>query len=239
MAVLLRGTKPNIMSHTPSLLMLVVLLSNSGCCKLFDCDRPCPPEPKENTCCDSPSNTPGFTGGNDPGLPGNTTISASDIAVLVERTSVSVNADDAWVLSTEIAVDNGNNSTHLGDTHALVLLPADCQVKSVIATNWNGTPARWTQCRGYITVDLDQLNPAAPKVGVPARIDVVVARSEYEHSDGQPGFAVFAYSGRPDMRPDNNYWWWANTTNKGHTDTPLEGARWFPMAQPGPSRADL
>jgi len=165
-----------------------------------------------------------------------TKISASDIAVLVEKTSVMVDENNSWILRTEIAVDNGNNSTHLGDTHVLILLPADCQVERVIATNWNRSTAKWTQCRGYIDVELDQLSPNAPKVGLPARIEVVVARSEYEHSDGLPGFAVFAYSGRPDMRPDNNYWWWMNTTNKGHTGSPLSGATWFPATQPTPSR---
>ncbi|MBK8950953.1 MAG: hypothetical protein IPM68_19450 [Flavobacteriales bacterium] len=131
-------------------------------------------------------------------------------------------------METAIAVDNGNNSTKLGDTHALIMLPADCMVDEVVATNPDGTAARWTQCQGYIDIELDQLDPDSARIGPAAAIAVYVHRSTYT-SDCQPAFAVFAYSGMPDHVPGNNYWWWRKHCS-------IEGVTSHPTEQPLPTK---
>lgn len=224
------------MSHMRPLVLLLILVSMTGCCKLLNCDHPCPPDPEPIACCEQVANKPGFTGGNLPGMHDTTKISASDIAVLVDRTTVSVSESGQWILSTAIAVDRGNNSTEPGDTHAHILLPADCEVLRVTALNADSTEAAWTQCKAYIDVELAQLDPDDPFMGPAATIEIVLNHSEYTSSDGQPSFAVFAYSGRPDQHPDNNYWWWKNHIDVPHDTDRLNGASSHPSVQPGPSR---
>lgn len=219
----------------------------SGCCKILNWKVPCPDPVKCPTCpncgCTTKPMTYGFTGGNEPGLHETTSISVSDIAVVSERTSVTMRNDSTWHLHTEIAVDHGNNSTKKEDTHALILLPPDCQVLSVEAVNVDGSQASWTQCHAYLRVDLAQLDPRVIAevgyLGLPAKIDVKLERSPYTSADEQPAFAVMVYSGMPDMRPDNNYWWWKNHHNNGLTGGAAEGATWFPSERPSPARPHL
>ncbi len=172
--------------------------------------------------------TVAFTGANAPGLETPTSPSTADIAVVVGKTGVERLPTGNWFFKVAVANDNGNNCTPADNSRAILQLPPDCQVIDVTAKRADGTEAPWTQCGAYIEVQVGQLCPANGAIGVPALITVLLKTSPYTSAACIPAFGVFAFSGRPDHVPGNNFWWWREHCN--------EGVTYFPKEQPLPSK---